>query len=130
MRGYIAIVSKDAGSAWGIHFPDLPGCTSAGSTMEEAVENAGKALRLWAEDEADLPRASALDALRKRPDVREDLASGGMVVYVPLIMAERKQRYNVMLDPSLVEGIDLAAKTAGVSRSDFIAYAATRTLET
>ena len=51
--------------------------------MEEAVENAGEALRLWAENEADLPDASALDNLCKRFDVREDLASGGMAVYVP-----------------------------------------------
>src|SRR4249920_2850933 len=116
MRSYIAIISKDPGSIWGVHFPDLPGCTSAGTTMEEAVENAGKALRLWAEDEPELPKASTLDRLRKRPDVRDDLASGGMAVYVPLIVAERKQRYNVMLDPSLAQGIDLAAKAAGVSR--------------
>jgi len=33
-----------------------------------------------------------------------------------------------MLDPSLVQGIDRAAKAAGVSRSDFIAHAATRSL--
>ena len=128
MHSYIAIVSKEPGSAWGVHFPDLPGCTSAGSTMEEAVENAGKALRLWAEDESELPKASTLDSLRKRLDVREDLAAGGMAVCVPLIVAERKQRYNVMLDPSLVQGIDRAAKAAGVSRSDFIAYAATQSL--
>jgi len=128
MRSYIAIVSKEAGSAWGVHFPDLPGCTSAGKSMEEAVVNAGKALRLWAEDEADLPNATSLDALRKRSDVQEDLASGGMAVYVPLIVAERKRRYNVMLDPSLIEGIDHAARAAGVSRSDFIAYAATQSL--
>ena len=129
MHSYIAIICKEPGSVWGVHFPDLPGCTSAGNTMDEAVENAGKALRLWAEDEPELPKASALDSLRKRPDVREDLASGGMAVYVPLIVAERKQRYNVMLDPSLVQGIDLAAKAAGVSRSDFIAYAASQSLE-
>ena len=129
MRSYVAILSKDPDSVWGIHFPDLPGCTSAGGTMEEAVENAGKALRLWAEDEIDLPDASTLDKLRKRADVREDLAAGGMAVFVPLIIAERKQRYNVMLDPALVQGIDRAARTAGVSRSDFIAHAASRSLE-
>ena len=128
MHSYIAIVCREPGSAWGVHFPDLLGCTSAGSSMQEAVANAGKALRLWAEDETELPKASTLDSLRKRPDVRDDLAAGGMAVYVPLIVAERKQRYNVMLDPSLVQGIDLAAKAAGVSRSDFIAYAATRSL--
>lgn len=129
MRSYVAIVCKDPDSVWGVHFPDLPGCTSAGDTMEEAVENAGKALRLWAEDETDLPDASPLDSLRKNTDVQEDLASGGMAVYVPLIVAERKQRYNVMLDPALVQGIDRAARTAGVSRSDFIAHAASRSLE-
>ena len=52
------------------------------------VENAGKASRLWAEDEPELPIASKLDSLRKRRDVREDLAAGGMAVYVPLIVAE------------------------------------------
>jgi predicted RNase H-like HicB family nuclease len=57
MRSYIAIICKEPGSAWGVHFPDLPGCTSAGTTMDEAVENAGKALRLWAEDETELPKA-------------------------------------------------------------------------
>jgi hypothetical protein len=51
--------------------------------LEEAVENAGKALRLWAEDETDLPDASTLDNLCRRSDVHEDLASGGMAVYVP-----------------------------------------------
>ncbi len=129
MRNYVAIISKEPDSVWGVHFPDLPGCTSAGDTMEEAVENAGKALRLWAEDETDLPDASTLDDLRERTDVREDFESGGMAVYVPLIVAERKQRYNVMLDPALVQGIDRAARTAGVSRSDFIARAASRSLE-
>ena len=129
MRNYIALISKDPGSAWGVHFPDLPGCTSAGATMQEAVENAGVALRLWAEDETDLPHASTLDQLRKLADVREDLAAGAIVVYVALIVAQRRQRYNVMLDPALVQGIDLAARTAGVSRSDFIARAATRSLE-
>ena len=129
MRSYIAIISKEPGSVWGVHFPDLPGCTSAGDTMEVAVGNAGTALRLWAEDETELPEASTLDDLRRRADVREDLAAGGMAVYVPLILAERKQRYNVMLDPALVQGIDWAARTAGVSRSDFIAHAASRSLE-
>lgn len=129
MRNYIAIVSKEADSVWGVHFPDLPGCTSAGDSMEEAVANASKALRLWAEDETELPQATPLDKLRKRLDVQEDLAAGGMAVYVPLIVAERKQRYNVMLDPSLVQGIDHAARAAGVSRSDFISYAATKSLE-
>lgn len=92
MNGYIAIFSKDADSIWGVHFPDLPGCTSAGSSMGEAVANASKALRLWAEDEAELPLATPLDDLRKRPDVQEDFASGGTAIYVPLIVVTGNRR--------------------------------------
>ena len=129
MRNYIAIVSKEPDSVWGAHFPDLPGCTSAGSTIEETVANASVALRLWAEDEPELPEASTLESLRKRPDVRDDLTGGGVAIYVPMIVAGRKERYNVMLDPLLVEGIDRAARAAGVSRSDFISQAAALSLK-
>jgi predicted RNase H-like HicB family nuclease len=128
MRNYVAIVSKERGSIWGVHFPDLVGCTSAGSTIEEAIANASVALRLWAEDETDLPVPSPLENLRRQPDVRDDLERGGVAIYVPLIVAGRKERYNVMLDPVLVEGIDRAAKAAGVSRSDFISQAAASSL--
>jgi len=128
LRNYVAIVSKERGSIWGVHFPDLPGCTSAGDTVEKAIENAGVALRLWAEDEDELPEPRTLESLRRQPDVREDLDGGGVAIYVPLIVAGRKERYNVMLDPALVEGIDRAAKAAGVSRSDFIAQAAASSL--
>ncbi len=129
MRNYVAIVSKERGSIWGVHFPDLPGCTSAGDTVENAIANASVALRLWAEDEAELPEPSTLESLRRQPDVRDDLDKGGVAIYVPLIVAGRKERYNVMLDPLLVEGIDQAAKAAGVSRSDFISQAAASSLE-
>jgi predicted RNase H-like HicB family nuclease len=82
MQAYIAILSKEPGSVWGVHFPFLPGCTSAGSSMKEAVANAGMALRLWAEDETDLPKATPLDKLRECPDVREDFASGGIPIHI------------------------------------------------
>jgi predicted RNase H-like HicB family nuclease len=128
MRSYVAIVSKEPGSIWGVHFPDLSGCTSAGKTVEDAVANASVALRLWAEDETDLPEPSTLESLRRQRDVREDLERGSVAIYVPLILAGRKERYNVMLDPLLVEGVDRAAKAAGVSRSDFISQATASSL--
>lgn len=34
---------------WSAHFPELPGCASAGDTAEEAVANAKEALELWFE---------------------------------------------------------------------------------
>jgi predicted RNase H-like HicB family nuclease len=37
MRYYHAVVHKDADSAFGVHFPDLPGCFSAAELREVAA---------------------------------------------------------------------------------------------
>ncbi len=49
---YIALVDGKAG-AYGVVVPDLPGCTSAGSTTDEVLHNAVEAVRLWVEDAID-----------------------------------------------------------------------------
>ena len=49
---YIALVDGSAG-AYGVVVPDLPGCTSAGPTTDEALRNAVEAVRLWVEDAID-----------------------------------------------------------------------------
>ena len=48
MSRYIALVDGKTG-AYGVVFPDLPGCTAMGKTMDEAVSNAAEALRDWVE---------------------------------------------------------------------------------
>ena len=44
VRHYPAIVEGDAESGYGVFFPDLPGCTSGGETIQEAALNASEAL--------------------------------------------------------------------------------------
>ena len=44
MPAYIALVHKDEGTSYGVSFPDVAGCISAGDTFEEAVANAAEAL--------------------------------------------------------------------------------------
>ena len=41
-RGYLALVHKDEGTSYGVSFPDVPGCISAGDTFEEAVADASR----------------------------------------------------------------------------------------
>lgn len=78
MTHYVAIV-EDAGPerAVGIWFPDLPGCFSAGDTIDEALMNAQEALALYAEAEAQegraLPNARSFSDLKSDPAVRPDL---------------------------------------------------------
>ena len=49
MARYVALVDGNAG-AYGVTVPDLLGCTSGGTTTDEALRNAVEAVRLWAED--------------------------------------------------------------------------------
>ena len=41
---YPIVIRKDLESDYGVTVPDLPGCFSAGSTIEEAIENAREAI--------------------------------------------------------------------------------------
>jgi predicted RNase H-like HicB family nuclease len=78
MFHYVGIV-EDAGpdKAVGVWFPDLPGCFSAGDTIDEAIRNAVEAVVAYAEVlEADgiaLPAPRSLSALRDDPAVADDL---------------------------------------------------------
>lgn len=128
MARYLALMSKDADSSYGFHFPDLPGCVAAGETETEAIASAAIALRLWSEDMAALPSPSTLTALMARKDVRADLANGSVIVAIDLITSGRKQRINITMEPDLIEAADEAAKAAGVNRSQLIETALTRLL--
>ena len=46
---YIGLVHKEPDSDYGVSFPDLPGCITAGGTLEEAREMAAEALALHLE---------------------------------------------------------------------------------
>ena len=85
---YIAIV-EDGGTvhATGVWFPDLPGCLSAGDTLDEALANATEILDEWAimmaEDGRQMPRPRTLTELKADPDVAAEIAQY-MVAVIPL----------------------------------------------
>ncbi|WP_367346035.1 type II toxin-antitoxin system HicB family antitoxin [Stenotrophomonas bentonitica] len=64
MRYPILIEPGNATTAWGVVVPDLPGCFSAGDTLEEAMAGAEEAAAAWIEAALDegrpIPRASAV----------------------------------------------------------------------
>ena len=126
---YVAIVEKDPDSAFGIWFPDVEGCFSAGDTLEEATANAAAALRQHAEalESAGrtIPAARPADVLLHDRDVRKAIKTGAILLAVPLLSdAGRTVRINVSLDKGLVDQIDEAASKRGLTRSAFLAQAA------
>lgn len=80
MTHYLAII-EDAGPdfAVGVWFPDLPGCISAGDTLDEALRNAPEALELYAsgieEEGKSLPRPRSISELKADPEVGPDIQS-------------------------------------------------------
>lgn len=129
---YIAFIHKDPGSAYGVSFPDVPGCFSAGDTIDEAVRNAVDALsghvRLLEADGDPVPLPRDFDAIMADSDLAED-REGAMTTIVPLVRDRGSStRINVSLDLGLLEAIDSAARERGQTRSAFLASAARREL--
>lgn len=85
---YTALIHKDPESAYGISFPELPGCFSAGDTLAEAMANASEALRFhirgMREDGERIPVPRSAQAVAADPVFADDLA-GAFVVLVPLV---------------------------------------------
>ena len=126
---YVAVVEKDPDSAFGVWFPDVEGCFSAGETLEEAVGNAAVALRQHAEAVESAGRqleaAHTVDEVLRDRDVKASIKTGAVLFAVPLLAdAGRTVRINISLDKSLVDQIDMAASARGLTRSAFIAQAA------
>jgi predicted RNase H-like HicB family nuclease len=133
MARYVAIVDGKPG-AFGVVVPDLPGCTSGGRTIDNALRNAVEAVTLWVEDaRADgeqIPKPRSAEKLRKDPEVAVALAHGGVLAYVPLLLdAGRPVKANLSLDAGLLDAIDEAAERRGLTRSAFLASAAREKIE-
>lgn len=129
MRYYIAVIHKDEGSSYGVHFPDVPGCFSAADTLDEVVPNATEALALYAEDMA-LPDPRDLEAIRTDEGVQADIAGGAILMAIPHIENDsRVERVNITVEAGLLKAIDIAAKSRKLTRSAFLAQAARHEIE-
>ena len=129
MAYYFALIEKDQNSAYGISFPDLPGCFSAADRFEDIVPNAIEALELWAEDADAMPEGRAIHAVGE--EARAALRDGAFLMGIPLVRSEGKPvRVNVSIDRGVLAAIDEAAARRKLTRSAFLVEAARRELET
>jgi len=91
---FAALVHKDEGTSYGVSFPDVPGCISAGDTFEEAVANAGEALAghfaaMRADGEA-IPAPRSFDELKRDPEFLENSADAIVTMVMLREMAAAK----------------------------------------
>jgi len=120
---YIAYLHKDKGSDFGVSFPDLPGCVTAGRTLEEARELAVEALTLhlagMIEDGEALPKPSTLDTLAHDPAMQ-----GAVAFLVSAESSEKTVRVNITARESQIVAIDRLARKAGMTRSAYMVQSA------
>ncbi len=110
----------------------MPGCTSAGDTLHEALANAVDALsghiRMMEADGEATPSSRALEDISVDPSMAEDM-QGAIISAVPLVRDRGSTtRINVSLDLGLLEAIDDLARERSQTRSAFLASAARREL--
>ena len=80
------VLNAHAGTRYGISFPDLPGCTAMGKTMDETWNSAVEVLADWVNEmggsEA-VPMPRPLEAIRHDAEVCEAIAEGASLITVP-----------------------------------------------
>ena len=123
MRYVVAIEKGDKKHAYGVVVPDLPGCFSAGDTLDEALVNAKEAILLHLDglldDKRPIPPLRSLEEHAKK---RQWKGWTLAVVDVDLGEIDKKvERINITLSRRVLRVIDDAAKRAGESRSGYIA---------
>jgi predicted RNase H-like HicB family nuclease len=114
-----AIIERGKAS-YGVFFPDLPGCVSAGRTAQEAARNAEEALSLhlegMVEERLTIPPPSELDRIAVDPEIREAAR-----ILVRAEVPARAQRVNITMDERLLAKADRVAAEAGLTRSGYLA---------
>ena len=127
MAVIVALVHGEKG-AFGVSFPDFPGCVSGGASISEALRRAPEALASHIEAMVDegfvIPEIRELDAIRASSEFTVDFADAALIAAVDVELPGRASRLNISMDEHLVARIDKRARELGESRSGFLAAAA------
>lgn len=123
---YPIVIHKEPDTSYGVTVPDLPGCFSAGDTMEEALKNAVEAIECHVEgillDNEPLPIGKAIEEYIDLADYQEGTWA---LVDVDLSkLGGETQRINISIAERILGKIDAFAKNSNKTRSKFLADAA------
>lgn len=129
MRYPVLIEEGSETAAFGVVVPDLPGCFSAGDTLDEAMEAAAEAAAAWIDAALDagvaIPAPSPLAELRGLPDYQG--WSVGVVDLDPALFDDSIERVNITLPKRVLRRLDHLAAARRQSRGAFIADLTMRT---
>lgn len=126
MKYPIAIEAGNETTAWGVVVPDLPGCFSAGDTLDEAYAMAREAIELWIntalDDDQTIPKARPLEVHMADPEYKG--WAWGVIDIDLADFVDDIERVNITLPKRVLRQIDRYAKNHNEARSSFLARAA------
>lgn len=127
---YPVVLHTDDGVRYGVTVPDLPGCFSAGDTLDEALESAREAIDLQLEgltqEGGEVPVARSVAQHQSNPHL-----AGGTWALVEVDASKydnRTEKINITIPRRVLNRVDEFAKLHGLSRSGFLVQAAEKAM--
>lgn len=125
---YPVVIHKDRKSDYGVSVPDLPGCISAGATVDEALAMVREAIELHLEGMIEeggvVPLATPIEKLQTDPDY-----AGGTWAIITVDESSLRLKFariGITMPQRVLDAIDRHAKANGETRSGLLARAAVR----
>lgn len=123
---YPIFIEKDPCSDYGVTVPDIAGCFSAGSSIDEAIINTGEAILTHIEgilmDDEPIPAPSEIESLKSRYNDSSLIWAFSEIDTSRL--SDRVRRVNITIPEKLLSKIDTRAKNEGETRSGLLTHAA------
>ena len=124
---YSVVLHKDPQSDYSVTVPDLPGCFSAGSNIEEALTMAKEAIECHIEgmflDGEPIPKLLPCEQHQANPNYADGI--WGIVEIDMGQLSSKSKRINITLPEHLLKTVDNYAKKHGETRSGLLAHAVT-----
>ncbi len=127
---FTVVLHSEDGQHYGVTVPDLPGCTSAGSTLDDALASASEAIELHVEGllggGGAIPLPLAASAHQNDPAL-----NGGVWALVDVAVEHYfgpAEKFSISIPRLLLTHIDEHIKHSGQTRNDFLVEAASAAL--
>ena len=118
---YPVLIHKEDDTTYGVTIPDIPGCFSAGDTIDQALANIQEAVELYYEGESLVPpEPSEIEALMKDKGLYTE---GGFWFLADIdfsFLSKKTVRVNITVPEYKLAMIDRKAKKMLLSRSAFL----------
>lgn len=124
---YPIVIHKDRHSDFGVSVPDLPGCFSAGATLDDAMAMAKEAIELHLEgiieEGQPIPTPGNIEQYKNQHQYK-----GGAWAVVTIdqsTLRVKAKRINITMPERVLDAVDRFAEQAGETRSGLLVQAVT-----